>query len=108
MHDAFIRELQRHGIRDLGIDIFNIRIESLSIQDQDLAKTIASQSLLFVETQAKLANMEAGNQIQESDAKQKASSRLILKHKQRLLQCKQMPKQRLLRSKQMPKQRLLE
>lgn len=95
MHDAFIRELQRHGIRDLGIDIFNIRIESLSIQDQDLAKTIASQSLLFVETQAKL-DMEAGNQIQESDAKQKASSRLILKHKQRLLQCKQVPKQRLL------------
>ncbi len=77
VHDAFIRELQRHGIHDLGIDIFNIRIESLSIQDQDLAKTIASQSLLFVETQAKLANMEAGNQIQESDAKQKASSRLI-------------------------------
>ncbi|WP_342220300.1 hypothetical protein [Rickettsiella endosymbiont of Miltochrista miniata] len=77
MHDAFIRELQRHGIHDLGIDIFNIRIESLSIQDQELAKTIASQSLLFAETQAKLANMEAGNQIQEADAKQKASSRLI-------------------------------
>lgn len=77
VHDAFIRELQRHGIHDLGIDIFNIRIESLSIQDQELAKTIASQSLLFAETQAKLANMEAGNQIQEADAKQKASSRLI-------------------------------
>ncbi|WP_342227790.1 SPFH domain-containing protein [Rickettsiella endosymbiont of Rhagonycha lignosa] len=77
VHDAFIRELQRHGIHNLGIDIFNIRIESLSIQDKELAKTIASQSVRFAETQAKLANMEAGNQIQEADAKQKASSRLI-------------------------------
>merc|ERR1712039_1090368 len=45
VHDQFIQELHDHVLDEWGIEIQNIRIESLKISDRQLQKTISNQAI---------------------------------------------------------------
>ena len=53
IHDRFMSELHDHILDDWGIDISNIRIESLRIHDKKLASLIANQAIQVSELEAK-------------------------------------------------------
>lgn len=45
VHDQFIQELHDHVLDEWGIEIQNIRIESLKISDRQLQKSISNQAI---------------------------------------------------------------
>merc|ERR1711978_492626 len=45
VHDQFIQELHDHVLDEWGIEIQNIRIESLKISDPQLQKSISNQAI---------------------------------------------------------------
>lgn len=74
IHDQFMAELHDHILEEWGIDINNIRIESLKIHDKKLAASIANQAVKVSELEAKhmmlskqteIINVQANNKAME-------------------------------------------
>jgi len=72
IHDKFMAELHDHVLEDWGIDINNIRIESLRIHDKALAKSIANQAIQVSELEAKHMMLEKETEIIQVEANNKA------------------------------------
>lgn len=71
VHDAFMQELHDHVLEDWGIEIGNIRIESLKINDRKLAKDISQQAVemskadvryKMLQKQTDIVTVESGNE----------------------------------------------
>jgi len=69
VHDSFIQQLHDHVLDEWGIEIQNIRIESLKINDAQLQKTISNQAIevsrqhnkyIMLQKQQEIVMVEAG------------------------------------------------
>jgi len=70
-------ELHDHVLNDWGIDISNIRIESLRIADKHLAASIANQAIQVSELEAKHMMLEKETEIIQVEATNRAKELLI-------------------------------
>jgi len=77
IHEQFMEELHDHVLEDWGIDINNIRIESLRIHDKNLAKSIANQAIQVSELEAKHMMLEKETEIIKVEANNKAEEMRI-------------------------------
>lgn len=77
LHDEFVEKLQQYMSNTYGIFIENIRIKSLSIHDQELAKQIAAPAIIYAQTQAKLANVTSQTEIMTAEAQRDAAVKKI-------------------------------
>ncbi|KAG9392665.1 hypothetical protein J8273_6033 [Carpediemonas membranifera] len=77
VHDSFITQLYSECKKRWGIVLQNIRVEQLKIDDDELAKQISNQSLLYAQTQARLKNLEADRHIQLKDADRNANVSIL-------------------------------
>jgi len=62
-HDEFLSRLHEDFMTRYGIDICNIRIESLKILNEDLASNISQQALTTAQTESQLANLAGQTEI---------------------------------------------
>jgi len=72
VHDTFVRELQKHAINTLGINIMNIRMSTLRIDNRELAENISAQAVRYAQVQSELANVENQRKVQNTRARQEA------------------------------------
>jgi regulator of protease activity HflC (stomatin/prohibitin superfamily) len=63
VHDDFLAQLQSHTVSEYGIDVSNIRIETLNIADEKLAQQLSQQAIVSAKTDADLANIDAQNTV---------------------------------------------
>lgn len=63
IHERFMAELHDHILQEWGIDINNIRIESLRIHDKKLAASIANQAIQVSEMEARHMMLEKETEI---------------------------------------------
>lgn len=63
VHDDFLAHLHEHTLSECGIDISNIRIETLNIADEKLAQQLSQQAIIRAKTDADLANIDAQNTV---------------------------------------------
>lgn len=72
IHDEFMSNLHDNILQEWGIDISNIRIESLRIQDKKLAGSIANQAIQVSELEARHMMLEKQTDIITVEANNKA------------------------------------
>ena len=77
VHDAFMEQINDEVMRRYGIEISNIRIESMEIASEDLAREFAAQAKMTAEKQTKIINLHAQAQIQEQAARNAAETKKI-------------------------------
>jgi regulator of protease activity HflC (stomatin/prohibitin superfamily) len=71
VHDGFIVELNK-DLQLHGIEINNIRIESLTISDPKLSENISAQALITAQTATTLANIDSQTRIKVAEARREA------------------------------------
>jgi len=72
IHDEFMSNLHDNIMQEWGVDISNIRIESLRIQDKKLAGSIANQAIQVSELEARHMMLEKQTDIITVEANNKA------------------------------------
>lgn len=77
VHDMFLQELHDYVLEDWGIEINNIRIESLKINDTRLAKDIAQNAITVSQMDVKYNMLQKQSEITETEARMKANANKI-------------------------------
>jgi len=77
VHDEFIEELAKYFKKDFGIEIVNIRIESLKINDPALASSISQQAIEVSKMEAKYRMLQKQADIVKVEADNKATQKKI-------------------------------
>merc|ERR1711964_426433 len=86
VHDQFMSTIHDHILENWGIDISNLRIESLNIADRALAASIANQAVTVSEQEARhlmlsketeIITVQANNKARELQIKVDAESMAI-------------------------------
>jgi len=77
IHDRFMLQLHDVILEQWGIDINNIRIESLRIHDQKLAQSIANQAVQVSQLEAKHMMLAKQSEIKKVEANNKAMQQKI-------------------------------
>jgi len=89
VHDQFMESLHDHMLEDWGIELSNIRIESLKIDDERLAQDISKQAVQvsqqeakyrMLQKQAELVQVEADN-LKTQRLKEMEATNLIIRSK---------------------------
>ena len=69
VHDMFLQELHDYVLKDWGIEINNIRIESLKIKDDVLSKNIAKQAITVSQLEVKYGMLQKQAEITETETR---------------------------------------
>jgi len=77
VHDEFIQQLHDYVLEDWGIDIQNIRIESLKISDRELQKSISNQAIDVSRQHNKYLMLQKQSEIVMVEAQSKAEKNRI-------------------------------
>lgn len=77
VHDEFIEELNQNYTKSLGIEIVNIRIESLKINDRALASSISQQAIEVSRMEAKYRMLQKQADIVKVEADNRATEKKI-------------------------------
>lgn len=75
VHDEFIQKLADHVLEDWGIEIENIRIESLTIADPQLQQSISKQAIKINEQRSKYMMLQKQKDIIEAEASNAATQK---------------------------------
>ncbi|GAB5354754.1 hypothetical protein AAMO2058_000146500 [Amorphochlora amoebiformis] len=76
VHDQFMENLHDHMLEDWGIELHNIRIESLKINDPRLAKDISMQAVAVSQQEAKYRMLQRQAEVIQVEANNKKTQRL--------------------------------
>ncbi|GAB5369223.1 hypothetical protein AAMO2058_001387200 [Amorphochlora amoebiformis] len=77
IHDNFLSELHEYMLKDLGIDISNIRINDLRIASEALAKNISKETIKIAEQEADYRMLQKEADIKTVRAENKALEKKI-------------------------------
>jgi len=76
VHDQFMENLHDHMLEDWGIELHNIRIESLKINDPRLASDISKQAVAVSQQEAKYRMLQKQAEVIQVEADNKKTQRL--------------------------------
>jgi len=67
VHDQFMAALANHMYEDFGVQMNNIRIESLALQDKKMRLQLSEQAATSVQNNSALKNMENRRRLQQAE-----------------------------------------